>query len=278
MTLEQGIQTLEMVGTIDRDILDEDSEQYGKLLTALYIGGTDATLSFQGSNVTSNGNEVPWLLPVIRRFSTPLSITAPPMISNFTQGFGMRFKLSTETENASVTDGSMSTNLTLPFNAPGLRAVINKISHQLVVSSKGRELFELDTRMSPAVSNTNNNRVVAKFGSANLTLLDQLAYGQEFLRPLLQQYSFSVDVLGNITVEVGTTLGKARVKNLPQANDTWALRGYGNFTGGSSTSKLTDVVIRQVTSGALVLVGNLEFDGTGTLDVDVSSPSSCEGA
>jgi hypothetical protein len=271
MILSQGTQEFEIIGTFDRAVLAESSEQYGKLLATLYIGGPaalDTTLSLQGFNVTSGDRELPWLLPVVRRFALPIPINPPPK-NNFTQGFDMGFHIFSRTEGPRVTDGFIATNLTLPFQSRGLNLVINQIAHQVVIAADGRDFAILETQTSVATPVGNSSGIRSKFSSANLTLVDQATFDQKFLKPLIQQQMFDVEVSGNITVEIGTALGNATVNNLPQSPDTWSLNGYGNFTDGTISPTVRELGISSSTSTALLFLATFTFQGTGSIDVDV---------
>lgn len=270
--VKPGKNSLEIIGVLNKGLLGNNPVLFGELLSALYRHKyipTSKRLLIRGNRSTIRGEEIIWLSNAIKRLDIPLPGISLWPENNIVEEFGMELSISANQKNPEISEGNITNNLYLEFPMDGSAPISRKIGYNLELSIDDNKFASIDTPISQPMTDLKGSKVSVRFSKANLTISDMKAYSQNFLRRILQESNFTINVGGTLTAELGTQIGKATVKNIILPDSSWEIAGYEGI-GKRNMVKLRDVELSTHKDGLLMLV-KMYIRGIGSLNLNVST-------
>jgi len=126
----------------------------------------------------------------------------------------------------------------------------------------------LGTALQPVVND--GNKTAVSFSQASFDVKDKDTFIRGFLKPLLQEDTFSLTIQGDVRTKVDTRLGRANVPEIKFEASPWILKGYGGFKDGATLE--APRIVNSTDEGLLVSV-RVRIQGFGELPIHVSGIS-----
>jgi hypothetical protein len=249
-------------GTLSQEAFVNRPELLGSVLAAL--SANDEQFSLRGENAT-----VPWMVPAVKSLQIPMPLKEEKPHTVILEQFKPAFTVVLDQVQTEIRSGYINSTIKLPFDTKKFNATVKDVGYNLELGTdKGKAVAVLSTALQPVVND--GNKTVISFSQANFEVKDKNAFIGGFLKPLLQEDTFSLTIQGDVQTKVDTGLGKANVPGVKIEASPWILKGYGGFKDGATLE--TPRIVNSTNEGLLVSV-RVQIQGFGELPIHVSGIS-----